>query len=854
MSQKTLFFISFFILGAILFSHFILAKSSSVISSSQDSIPKIVQEKLSSYSFPVQNNLKLNNPNQTTQGIISITKAIQLSQNQTSFKDITDKVSIKDNQWAGIDPNQYIRFTFQKPLASNNDIRLYAKTSTDSALNSTATIQIYPVYTNAQGIQSEGPKIAEIIGIKATSNTYSFLLSNLAKTTDTFDLKVTKVKILIDYIVDPSFELLHSFNSSNPADGATPDASLILSGSTLYGTTANGGANNAGTIFSVNTNGSGFTLLHSFTSSDPTDGTNPQASLILSGSTLYGTTANGGANNVGTVFSINTNGSGFTLLHSFNSSDGANPDVSLILLGSTLYGTTFNGGANNAGTIFSVNTNGSGFTLLHNFNSSDPSDGANPYAPLILSGSTFYGTTETGGANNVGTIFSINTNGSGFTLLHSFNSSDPADGTYSDAPLTLSNSTLYGTALLGGANNDGIIFSINTNGSGFTLLHSFNSSDPADGVNPYASLILSGSNLYGIALGGGANNVGTVFSINTNGSGFALIHSFDPSDPADGAYPYAPLILSGSTFYGTTESGGANNAGTIFSIILTPTFISILNTTGYIKAGDFVSFTTIASDPYSSNTIILYVCKANDFTGSACGGGGQWCSSSFATTNPSCSYTITSGDGDGSQNYYANIIDDNNAGSLSNPILHTFNTDVTVPTTTDDYGVKNGNLQNATQTITLTPADAASGVASTKYCIDIDNTCDPTIGTTYTSPVSINTEGTSYFRYESTDNVGNVQTTVSRQIRINTVSSTPDSISGRGGSNIPISILNIISNQARQNANSPQGQVTQSGEVVTNVSAIADQIQSIKQQLIFLITQLIIQLQAKLAEMLRQGS
>ena len=69
--------------------------------------------------------------------------------------------------------------------------------------------------------------------------------------------------------------------------------SLTLSGSTLYGMTLSGGANGNGTIFSINTDGSGFQNLFSFSG---TNGDNPHGSLTLSGSTLYGMTSAGGAN------------------------------------------------------------------------------------------------------------------------------------------------------------------------------------------------------------------------------------------------------------------------------------------------------------------------------------------------------------------------------------------------------------------------------------------------------------------------------------------------------------------------------------------------------------------------------
>ena len=78
------------------------------------------------------------------------------------------------------------------------------------------------------------------------------------------------------------------------SDGDYPYAGLILSGNTLYGTTAYGGSSGNGTVFAVNTDGTGFTNLHSFTARSVliytnSDGADPHAGLILSGNTLYGT-------------------------------------------------------------------------------------------------------------------------------------------------------------------------------------------------------------------------------------------------------------------------------------------------------------------------------------------------------------------------------------------------------------------------------------------------------------------------------------------------------------------------------------------------------------------------------------
>jgi uncharacterized repeat protein (TIGR03803 family) len=155
-------------------------------------------------------------------------------------------------------------------------------------------------------------------------------------------------------------------------------------------------------VFKVNTDGSGYAVLKSFTGSG--DGATPRAGLVLAGSTLYGTTYRGGSGGAGVVFKVNTDGSGYTVLKSFDGSDGMSPVAELVLAGSTLYSTTGAGGTSGDGVIFKVNKDGSGFAVLKNF---DGSDGRWPYAGLVLAGSTLYGTTSHGGDFDSGVVFSL---------------------------------------------------------------------------------------------------------------------------------------------------------------------------------------------------------------------------------------------------------------------------------------------------------------------------------------------------------------------------------------------------------------------------------------------------------------
>ena len=410
--------------------------------------------------------------------------------------------------------------------------------STGSNILLTATASLYWNFTG----WSDG----------ATNNPYSITVP------------ATNVSYTANFEVTP-LGILHAFTGGS--DGGNPNASLTLleNGTTLYGMTPFGGANGYGTAFALDTNGV-FTTLHAFTGGS--EGSNPNASLTLSKdkTTLYGTTAYGGTNGAGTVFALGTNGV-FTTIHTFtNGSDGGYPYGSLTLSGDgkTLYGTTVHGGANGAGTVFALGTNGV-FTTLYAFTGG--SDGGQPSSSLTLlrDGATLAGMTYNGGSG-WGTAFTVGTNGV-FNLLHTFVAA--ADGANPQGSLTLSGdgTLLYGTTPNYGANFYGTVFALGTNGV-FTTLYAFTGG--SDGGNPKGSITLSqgGTLLYGTVSVGG-NNSGLVFQMNTDGSGLTTVYSF--SGGIDGKSPYGSLTLSGDgkTLYGMASSAGANGAGTAFE--LTPT-------------------------------------------------------------------------------------------------------------------------------------------------------------------------------------------------------------------------------------------------------------------------------------------
>jgi uncharacterized repeat protein (TIGR03803 family) len=252
------------------------------------------------------------------------------------------------------------------------------------------------------------------------------------------------------------FQVLAAFNLGGSV-GNGPWSAPLLAGQTLYGTTAWGGEDYAGCVYKVNTDGTGYQTLRSF----PV-GSNavPAGRLVISGNTLYGTASCWPdfvdlETNYGCIFKINTDGSGYAALKAFTSgNDGARPFGGLVLVGSTLYGTTYYGGGTNAlpghapwgyGTIFKIDTNGSNYTVLKRFGD----EAAGPRSELVVCGSSLYGTTESGKDSFFGTIFRINTDGSGYTVIKALASG--AEGADPWGPLLLSGTALYSTTLSGGS-------------------------------------------------------------------------------------------------------------------------------------------------------------------------------------------------------------------------------------------------------------------------------------------------------------------------------------------------------------------------------------------------------------------
>jgi uncharacterized repeat protein (TIGR03803 family) len=369
-----------------------------------------------------------------------------------------------------------------------------------------------------------------------------------------------------------------AYQFTGGTDGATPFGGLVIdTHGNLFGTGASGGSGNVGTVFELPSGGASAVGLYSFSTAS---GMSPYGSLAIDAQgNLFGTTLSGGASGKGTIFAIPAGSTTPVTVYSFSGPDGANPYSGLTLdADGDMFGTTVNGGPAGHGTVFEIPSGGA-FRILHSF--LGPSDGANPYGPLLRDGSgNLYGTTFAGGSSGDGTVFEIS--GGTFSMLHSFTG---ADGAKPTARLVMDDAgNLFGTTYAGGANDDGTIFGIGASGGALTTLYSFTGG--TDGSHPYAGLVFDGAgNLFGTAYGGGAHGHGTVFEIPSDGTVPETLYAF--TGGADGAAPYGPIFVSANgLLFGTATAGGTNGQGTLFELLPTRTAqITVAQQPSAIQAG-----------------------------------------------------------------------------------------------------------------------------------------------------------------------------------------------------------------------------------------------------------------------------
>lgn len=397
------------------------------------------------------------------------------------------------------------------------------------------------------------------------------------------------------------YEPLYSFGFGETSGVQPVTPPIEGSDGYLYGSTFYGGSHGLGTIFRVRKDGSDYRALHSFTNDPPfgvtspllegsdgrlfvpsygavvrlnrdgsgytrlalTQGANATGLIETHSGHLLGVTRQGGNNGAGSVFSLNKDGSGFLQLRSFSGFvDGAYPGILHQSSDSMLYGFTEFGGATNAGTFYRMREDGSGFEVLFHFGMT-PSAGVWPKGSIVEdSAGFFYGVTFTGGSNKAGTVFRINRDGTGFATLHHFHYAQ--EQSYAPNQLVIgSDDLLYGTTTRTSSQENGGVFKLNKDGTGFLELHRFSHS-PVDGSRVCGVIEAGDGFLYGTTSGGGAAWEGTLFKLSRDGSEFQIIKSMSRAG-GSGSMPASVLLDGQDNFlYGTTSSGGTNGGGTAF--------------------------------------------------------------------------------------------------------------------------------------------------------------------------------------------------------------------------------------------------------------------------------------------------
>ncbi len=381
-----------------------------------------------------------------------------------------------------------------------------------------------------------------------------------------------------------TYTVLASFERTN---GSYPNSSLVQGADgRLYGTTLNGGAFSGGEIFGVTRDGQIATLYSFCAQANCDDGSEPDGLVLAADGDFYGTTFGGGTyegeNGGGTFFRITPSGV-LTTLYNFcaqpNCADGGGPLLGLQAVDGNFYGITAGGGNGGCyegpcGTAFKITPQGE-LTTLHGFCAqTNCTDGAVPAGLMLAADGNVYGTTIYGGVGQCsygfyigcGTIFRIARDGA-FTTLYRFCevASCPGGATPYAALVQATNGSLYGTTALGGSDRMGAVFGIGSAGI-LTALYSFCAENDCPAA-PLGLIQATDRNLYGVFSQGGEDSGGAIFNV-TLGGVFTTLYNFC-SQPhcADGQQPAAGLVqATNGTLYGTTDMGGVDNAGTVYSL------------------------------------------------------------------------------------------------------------------------------------------------------------------------------------------------------------------------------------------------------------------------------------------------
>lgn len=320
-----------------------------------------------------------------------------------------------------------------------------------------------------------------------------------------------------------AYSVLHSFNNYYE-EGTVPYGGLIKAADgILYGGTYTGGRFGNGTIYKCTTAGI-FTVIHHFRGA--LEGWDAYRKLVQGYGTdknLYGINYQGGVNGYGSIFKIDTAGKNFQVIHYFGGPDGEYPGCTLAVEGDTgtnttkwIYGTTHQGGGNNLGTLYRINSTGSNFTKLKDFSAAIGS-GSYFNGPLLLLSGVIYGESYQGGASTHGSIWKYDIASDNLTNVFSFNNNSPGYQGYLPCGglSTDGSGNLYGACRQGGTAGLGTVWKYNLGTNTYSKLHDFvGQAGGGDGAYPYGGVVYDSALglLFGTTTNGGPVNYGTAFS------------------------------------------------------------------------------------------------------------------------------------------------------------------------------------------------------------------------------------------------------------------------------------------------------------------------------------------------------
>jgi uncharacterized repeat protein (TIGR03803 family) len=501
---------------------------------------------------------------------LAVTNAFGFAISTDAFMQVTSSAPIILSQPTGLTLSPGATAIFKIAAIGNNPL-VYQWNKDGVPLTDTA---------NIIGAASSNLTVATVT--EPNSGNYYVVLSNSlgAVTSAVANLSVVPVSAA-------GTRLTTAYAFDGGTNGGVPNGLSVSTNGTIFGSTQNGGANAAGTLFMLTS-----TSVVTLAPFSAAEGSSPHGPpFIDAAGNLFGSTTSGGAGSAGALYEFLA-GPGLQNIFSFSGVPDAAHPMGGLILGSdgNLYGTAQDGGAAGYGAVYRFDTNHL-FSRVYSF--TNGADGANPNTALTLGADgMLYGLTDAG-ANGQGNIFSLSPAGALSTI---YTLANTTDGSYPVGPIFQGyDGTLFFSlrfAKLGGYTFPGGVFYVTTNGS-FGAIYIFNPPF-GDGQYPAAGVIESSDgNLYGTTEYGGTSGNGTIF-VATRAGHYLTLVNLDGFN--SGANPRTPVIEApDGTLYATTSTGGPGGQGTILKLAFTSAPQITTQPAGVtLLAGSAVNFTVAA--------------------------------------------------------------------------------------------------------------------------------------------------------------------------------------------------------------------------------------------------------------------